>query len=42
MDKESKSFLTEETMAFLMPLERSYDIDTEEDFRVCEFMVNEI
>lgn len=30
--KQSKSFLTEETAAFIMPNNRSYDIDTEEDF----------
>lgn len=33
---KKKSFLTEETMAFLMPRERSLDIDTEFDLRLCE------
>lgn len=40
--KRNKSFLTKETSAFIMPIYRSYDIDTERDFRVCEFMVKEI
>ncbi|MFJ8257662.1 cytidylyltransferase domain-containing protein [Peribacillus asahii] len=36
---ETKSFLTEETVAFIMPKSRSYDIDTEEDFLLCEWMI---
>lgn len=36
--KENKSFLTEETIAFIMPKQRSFDIDTEMDFLMCEFL----
>lgn len=35
---ETKSFLTNETTAFIMPKSRSYDIDTEEDWLLCEFI----
>jgi len=38
--KQSKSFLTEETVAFVMPNNRSYDIDMESDFGLCEFMMS--
>ncbi|WP_289140212.1 cytidylyltransferase domain-containing protein [uncultured Brevibacillus sp.] len=37
---KSKSFVTEETSAFIMPKSRSYDIDTEDDFLLCEWMIN--
>ncbi|HHY22121.1 MAG TPA: acylneuraminate cytidylyltransferase family protein [Bacilli bacterium] len=37
--RHTKSFLTEETIAYIMPRERSYDIDTEEDFQWCEWVV---
>lgn len=33
---EEKSFLTPSTKAYIMPSERSFDIDTELDFIVCE------
>lgn len=36
----AKSFITEETSAFIMPNSRSYDIDTEEDFLLCEWKMN--
>lgn len=36
--KFNKTFLTEETVAFIMTKERSYDIDTEEDFLWCEYV----
>lgn len=36
--KEKQSFLTNQTIAFVMPKERSYDIDTEEDFLWCEYV----
>jgi CMP-N,N'-diacetyllegionaminic acid synthase len=36
---KSKSFLRDETVAFVMPKSRSYDIDTEEDFLLCETLI---
>lgn len=38
--KSSRSFLTEDTVAFVMPGERSHDIDTGEDFLWCEWLMN--
>ncbi|WP_169084611.1 cytidylyltransferase domain-containing protein [Paenibacillus sp. PL91] len=35
----NKSFLRDETVAFVMPKSRSYDIDTEEDFILCEALM---
>lgn len=35
---DTKSFLTNETVAYIMPKSRSYDIDTEEDFLLCEWI----
>ncbi|MBY0223487.1 MULTISPECIES: acylneuraminate cytidylyltransferase family protein [Sporosarcina] len=37
--KNTKSFLTDLTVAYKMPKERSYDIDTEMDFKACEWML---
>lgn len=37
---QSQSFLTKDTTAFVMPKERSYDIDTEEDFLWSEWLMN--
>lgn len=34
--KKKKSFLNEETIAYVMPKNRSMDIDTEEDFIICQ------
>ena len=34
--RESKSFLTPETVGYVMPRERSLDIDTELDFKIAE------
>jgi N-acylneuraminate cytidylyltransferase len=34
--KEKRGFISEETAAYLMPKERSLDIDTEYDFKICE------
>lgn len=34
-----KSFVTSETMAYIMPNERSIDIDTELDFVICEALI---
>lgn len=31
-------FLTKDTQSYIMPQDRSYDIDTEMDFRICEFL----
>lgn len=39
--KASRSFLTKDTTAFVMPSDRSYDIDTEDDFLWCEWMMNQ-
>ena len=36
--RQNKSFLTEETIGYVMPEERSIDIDVEIDFKVCEFI----
>ncbi|MFF2752175.1 cytidylyltransferase domain-containing protein [Psychrobacillus sp. NPDC058041] len=36
----TKSFLNEETVAFEMPRSRSLDIDTEEDFLWCEWLIS--
>lgn len=36
---QTKTFVAEETTAFIMPKSRSYDIDTEEDFSLCEWMM---
>lgn len=33
---KAKSFMTEETVAYIMPAERSWDIDDEMDFVICE------
>lgn len=38
--KRVKSFLTKETVGYLMPRNRSYDIDTEEDFLFCEWILD--
>ena len=38
--RETRSFLTPETAAYVMPLERSLDIDTELDFRIAEAVAN--
>ncbi len=35
---KQKNFISEETLAFIMPAERSLDIDTEMDFSFCELI----
>ncbi|MEK4248255.1 acylneuraminate cytidylyltransferase family protein [Paenibacillus sp. FSL W7-1287] len=37
---QSKSFLTEETLAYVMPEDHSHDIDSEMDFAMCEYIIN--
>ncbi len=37
--KKKKSFFTEETYAYIMPRERSIDIDTELDFNIAETLI---
>lgn len=37
---KTKSFITDETVAYIMPRYRSHDIDTEEDFLWCEWRMN--
>lgn len=39
--RKTKSFVTEETIAYSMPLERSIDIDTEDDFRQLQCALGE-
>jgi N-acylneuraminate cytidylyltransferase len=36
---EKKSFITNETIGFIMPLERSIDIDTELDLKIASFII---
>lgn len=36
---EAKSFVTDDTVAYIMPKNRSYDIDTEEDFLICDLLM---
>lgn len=36
---ENKSYLTEETLAFIMPEERSWDIDSELDLNCCDVLL---
>lgn len=38
--QENRSFITSETSAYLMPLERSIDIDDESDFAYCDWILN--
>lgn len=40
--KEHKSFVTLETLAYLMPTERSIDIDSELDFSYCEWLISSV
>ncbi|MED4552331.1 acylneuraminate cytidylyltransferase family protein [Lysinibacillus capsici] len=37
---EQKTFLTETTKAYIMPHSRSFDIDTEIDFKICEYLLS--
>jgi len=39
---EYKTFYTPKTIAYLMPPERSVDIDTEFDFLIAEFLINKL
>lgn len=36
---KNKSFLTKETIGYVMPIERSFDIDTEIELMICEDML---
>ena len=38
--KEKYSYYSDKTYAYIMPEERSLDIDTEQDFKIAEFLVN--
>ena len=40
--RETRSFLTPETVAYVMPRERALDIDTELDFTVAEAVVGKL
>ena len=37
--KQSRSFITSETIAYTMPQFRSIDIDTEFDMKICEYLL---
>ncbi|WP_146549639.1 cytidylyltransferase domain-containing protein [Rummeliibacillus suwonensis] len=37
--KQTKNFVTDETVAYVMPVNRSYDIDTIDDFQICEYLL---
>lgn len=37
--EKNREFISSETIAHIMPKERSYDIDTELDFKICEFLL---
>ncbi len=39
--QKSKNFMSDQTIAYIMPKYRSYDIDNEEDFLLCEWMMRE-
>lgn len=39
---ESRAILREDTLGYVMPTERSYDIDTEMDFLICDFIKKRI
>jgi N-acylneuraminate cytidylyltransferase len=39
---ESRKIMSEETIGYVMPEERSYDIDSETDFLICEFLKNRL
>lgn len=38
---EHRTFLAPETIAFVMPAERSWDVDTELDLKLCELLLSE-
>lgn len=39
MFQADKDFLTEDTIFYQMPRSLSYDIDTQDDFELCEFVM---
>lgn len=39
--RQKKNFITPETLAYLMPRERSWDIDNEEDFLYCALLLDQ-
>jgi CMP-N-acetylneuraminic acid synthetase len=36
----SRRIIDEQTLGYVMPAERSYDIDSETDFLICEFITS--
>ncbi|MGM8213705.1 acylneuraminate cytidylyltransferase family protein [Virgibacillus sp. W0430] len=38
---QQRAFIQSETIAYIMPKERSYDIDSELDFKMCELLLSE-
>lgn len=39
--KTNKTFITDETLAYIMPNERSIDVDTEFDLKICDLLLKE-
>jgi CMP-N-acetylneuraminic acid synthetase len=39
---QKKCFISEETLAYIMPADRSWDIDDEIDFRICDLLKREL
>lgn len=37
--KKNKNFMSDETIGYVMPTSRSYDIDTIEDFMICDYLL---
>lgn len=37
----NRNFMSKETVGYIMPKERSYDIDTILDFKICEYLLEE-
>jgi CMP-N,N'-diacetyllegionaminic acid synthase len=38
--ERNREFITQETVAYIMPVERSFDIDTVLDFKICDFLLS--
>jgi CMP-N,N'-diacetyllegionaminic acid synthase len=40
--QQYRSFLSSDTLAYVMPRERSLDVDTELDLKICDFLLSEM